>query len=164
MAELVVIGYPDERAAQAVMVKLRELERDLIVQLAGSAVVVKGSDGQLHVTTPTHATGMGASDRCDLGHDHRAAFLHTHRWHADRWGNGRALGKMNDLGVKDEFKQQVNDLLQPGSAGVVMLFQKATPDKTMAALQPFGGTVLKTSLSNEAEQHLQEALSQTAAL
>ena len=77
---------------------------------------------------------------------------------------GALFGKMNDLGVKDEFKQQVNDLLQPGSAGVVMLFQKATPDKTMAALQPFGGTVLKTSLTNEAEQHLQEALSQTAAL
>jgi uncharacterized membrane protein len=164
MAELVVIGYGDERTAQAVMVKLHELERDLIVQLAGSAVVVKGSDGQLHVTTPTHATGTGAATGAIWGTIIGLLFFIPIGGMLIGGAMGALFGKMNDLGVKDEFKQQVNDLLQPGSAAVVMLFQKATPDKTMAALQPFGGTVLKTSLTNEAEQHLQDALSQTAAL
>jgi uncharacterized membrane protein len=164
MAELVVIGYRDERTAQAVMVKLHELERDLIVQLAGSAVVVKGSDGQLQVTTPTHATGMGAATGAIWGTIIGLLFFIPIGGMLIGGAMGALFGKMNDLGVKDEFKQQVIDMLQPGAAAVVMLFQKATPDKTMAALQPFGGTVLKTSLTNEAELHLQEALSQTAAL
>jgi uncharacterized membrane protein len=163
MAELVVIGYQEVRTAQAVMHALQELERDLIVQLAGAAVVVKGRDGQLSVTTPTHATGTGAASGALWGTIIGLLFFMPVGGMLIGGAMGALFGKMSDLGVKDEFKQQVRDLMQPGTAAVVMLFQKATPDKTLAALRPFGGTVLKTSLSNEAEQHLQEALSQTAA-
>ena len=36
--------------------------------------------------------------------------------------------------------------------------EHATPDKAVEAMAPFGGTVLKSSLSKDAEQELQEAL------
>ena len=36
--------------------------------------------------------------------------------------------------------------------------EKATPDKAVAALSKYGGTVLKSSLSRETEQQLQDAL------
>jgi uncharacterized membrane protein len=39
-----------------------------------------------------------------------------------------------------------------------MVVEKVTPDKAIEALAPFGGTVLKSSLSKEAEAELQEAL------
>jgi uncharacterized membrane protein len=42
--------------------------------------------------------------------------------------------------------------------------EKVTPDKAVEALSKFGGTVLKSSLSKEAEQQLQQELQgQTAA-
>jgi uncharacterized membrane protein len=39
-----------------------------------------------------------------------------------------------------------------------MVVEQATPDKAIAALQRYGGTVIKTSLSDEDTKKLQEAL------
>jgi uncharacterized membrane protein len=39
-----------------------------------------------------------------------------------------------------------------------VVVEKVTPDKAVDALSKYGGTVLKSSLSNEAQQQLQEAL------
>jgi uncharacterized membrane protein len=39
-----------------------------------------------------------------------------------------------------------------------MIVEKITPDKAVAALSKYGGTVLKTSLSDEDTKKLQEEL------
>jgi uncharacterized membrane protein len=59
---------------------------------------------------------------------------------------GAALGAADDLGIKDDFKQRVQDLIQPGTSALLVIVRKATPDKFLEALRPYGGTVLKTSL------------------
>ena len=71
---------------------------------------------------------------------------------------GALFGRMGDLGITDDFKQQVAGLLHPGSSAVVILFHDATPQRTIDALAPYGGTVLRTSLSTEAEAQLKEDL------
>src|SRR5215203_1546931 len=43
-------------------------------------------------------------------------------------------------------------------AGMGALVEKVTPDKAVEAMSKFGGTVLKSSLSNEAQAELQDAL------
>jgi uncharacterized membrane protein len=40
----------------------------------------------------------------------------------------------------------------------LIMYRKATPDKTIAALVPFGGHVLKSSLSAETEEAIDHAL------
>ena len=49
-------------------------------------------------------------------------------------------------------------MLTPGSSAVVLIFNKVTADKAIAALEPFGGKVLRTSLTKEAEEELTKAL------
>jgi uncharacterized membrane protein len=44
-----------------------------------------------------------------------------------------------------------------------MVIEQATPDKAIGALQQYGGTVIKTSLSEDDTQKLQEALQPHAA-
>ena len=61
-------------------------------------------------------------------------------------------------GVNDQFRAQVNDLLKPGTAGVVIMATKITEDKFGDRMGPFGGTVLKTSLSEADEKELSEDL------
>jgi uncharacterized membrane protein len=39
-----------------------------------------------------------------------------------------------------------------------MVIEQATPDKAIAALEQYGGTVIRTSLSEEDTKKLQEAL------
>jgi uncharacterized membrane protein len=49
-------------------------------------------------------------------------------------------------------------MLQPGTSALFMVVEKVTPDKAVEAMSKFGGTVLKSSLSNEAQAELQDAL------
>ncbi|HET9600561.1 MAG TPA: DUF1269 domain-containing protein, partial [Acidimicrobiales bacterium] len=50
------------------------------------------------------------------------------------------------------------DMLQPGTSALFMVVEKATPDKAVEAMSRYGGTVLRSSLSNDAQCELQEAL------
>jgi len=60
MADLVVIGYPDEATADKAYVVVGQLEHDLIMHVHGAAVVVKHPDGQTKMVTRTGATSSGA--------------------------------------------------------------------------------------------------------
>jgi uncharacterized membrane protein len=72
-------------------------------------------------------------------------------------GMGALMGKVTKSAVDREFESQVRELLQPGTSALFMLV-KVTPDQVVAALSQYGGTMVKSSLSDEAEQELQEAL------
>jgi uncharacterized membrane protein len=73
-------------------------------------------------------------------------------------GLGALFGHMSQKGIDKEFQQQVRDHLQPGTSALFMVIEQVTPDKAIAALQQYGGTVIKTSLSDEDTKRLQEAL------
>jgi uncharacterized membrane protein len=69
-----------------------------------------------------------------------------------------AIGAAGNLGIKGEFKERVQNMVQPGASALLVILRKATPDKFLEALKPYGGTVLQTSLSHDAEQELMKAL------
>jgi uncharacterized membrane protein len=48
--------------------------------------------------------------------------------------------------------------IAPGSSALFVLVRRATPDKVLPELRPFGGKVLQTSLSHEQEERLRHAL------
>jgi uncharacterized membrane protein len=52
----------------------------------------------------------------------------------------------------------VRDLVKPGTCALLLMLEKITLDTGVEAMSRFGGTVLKTSLSKDAGQELQEAL------
>ena len=73
-------------------------------------------------------------------------------------GMGALFGHFGEKGLDKAFQQQVRDHLQPGTSALFMVIEHVTPDKATAALQQYGGTVIKTSLSEEDTKKLQEAL------
>jgi uncharacterized membrane protein len=46
-----------------------------------------------------------------------------------------------------------------GDAAVIVLVRESTPDKVLPRISPFGGRVVHSSLSDEAEGRLRDALS-----
>ena len=50
---------------------------------------------------------------------------------------GAALGAAGNLGIKDEFRQRVHDMLQPGTPAIMVVVRKVTPDKFIEALKPY---------------------------
>ena len=161
MSDLIVIGYDDEDTAEKVWRELVALERDYLIDLADAAVIRRDKKGKLHVTTPSHhAAAWGALSGFFWGTLIGLIFLFPLAPIVGVAAGlvGAALGESNDLGVKDDFKQRVQDVVKPHSSAILMIVRKATPDKVLEALEPYGGTVLRTSLTHDAEQKLMKAL------
>jgi uncharacterized membrane protein len=70
----------------------------------------------------------------------------------------RNCGHLGEKGIDKAFQEQVRDQVKPGTSALFMIIEQATPDKAIAALSKYGGTVIKTSLSDEDTAKLQEAL------
>jgi uncharacterized membrane protein len=68
------------------------------------------------------------------------------------------MGKFAKTTIDKQFEDQVRGMLQPGTSALFLMLEKVTPDKAVDAMSKYGGTVLKTSLSKENEQELQDAL------
>ena len=70
------------------------------------------------------------------------------------------MGKFADFGIDDKFVKSLTKEMKPSSSAIFMMIRQATTDKAVPELAKHGGTVLRTSLSNESEAKLQQALEQ----
>ncbi|MFI5259926.1 MAG: DUF1269 domain-containing protein [Candidatus Limnocylindrales bacterium] len=158
MADLVVIGYPDEATADKAYAVVGQLEHDLIMQVHGAAVVVKHPDGQTKMVTKTGATSSGAVMGGFVGLLIGMLFLFPVGGLILGGLWGALMGTMRGWGIKDDFRQRTQDVLKPGTAALVLFLEKWTEDKALAALAPLGGEVIKTSLSEQATAEINAAL------
>jgi uncharacterized membrane protein len=78
-------------------------------------------------------------------------------------GTGALSGALVDYGIDDEFIRSLGATIEPGSSALFVLVRRVTPDKVLPELRPFGGTVLRTSLSTEQEERLRQALQEVQA-
>lgn len=72
-------------------------------------------------------------------------------------GAGAVGAVASDTGVDDNFMKRLGSELEPGKAAVVVLVRKVSFDKVLPHIE-VPGTVIQTSLSDQDEQALQEAL------
>jgi uncharacterized membrane protein len=165
MATLIAIGYPDETTATSAADEARRLAKDLIIQPDAIAVIIRDKEGDYHVDTTHHAVSGGAVWGMFWGFLFGLLFFIPVFGMAIGAGMGALMGKLTKSSIDKEFRDQVRDLVQPGTSALFLMLEKATPDKALEAMSKFGGTVLKTSLSKQDEQELQDALhgGQTAA-
>lgn len=161
MSDLIVIGYPNEDTAQRVYDELMRLENDLVVDLEDAAIIRRDRSGKLHVTTPAHhAVAWGSLSGLFWGVLIGLLFLFPLAPLVGVAGGiiGAAMGEAGNLGIKDDFKRRVQDLVQPGTSALLIIVRKVTMDRFLEALRPYGGTVLQTSLPHGAEQELMKGL------
>jgi len=158
MADLIAIGYPDETTALEAEKEAEKLAADLIIQADAIAAIVRDKDGKYKVTTNHHAVAGGTVWGMWWGLLFGLLFFVPIFGMAVGAGFGALFGKLEKTGIDKEFQEQVRDMLQPGTSALFLVVEKVTPDKAIEGLRPFGGTVLKTSLSEETEKALQEEL------
>ena len=163
MAELIAIGYPDETTAIQAEEEAQRLAKDLIIQPDAIAAIVRTKDGKFKVTTNHHVVGAGASYGMLWGLLFGLLFFVPVFGMAVGAGLGTLMGKLEKSGIDREFQTQVRDMLKPGTSALFLVVEKVTPDKAVDALSKYGGTVLKSSLTKEAEEQLQEELHGSAA-
>jgi uncharacterized membrane protein len=160
MATLVAIGYPDQGTAEQARNTVRELESDLVIQAEQVASISRDLEGKYHVQT-SHggaSAGGGAWWGGFWGFLFGLLFFIPFAGLALGAGMGALFGHFGQKGIDKAFQEQVRDYLKPGTSALFMVIDQVTPDKAIAALQQYGGTVILTSLSDEDTKKLEEAL------
>jgi len=160
MATLVAIGYPDQGTAEQAMQTVEQLEGELIIQADQVAAIARDQGGKYHVHTQHGgaSAGGGAVWGGFWGILFGLLFFIPFAGLAIGAGMGALFGHMGEKGIDKAFQQQVRDYLKPGTSALFMVIEQVTPDKAIAALQEYGGTVIRTSLSDDDTKKLQEAL------
>ena len=164
MATLLAIGYPDQGTAEQAMQTVHQLQSELIIQADQVAAVSRDLEGKYHVHT-SHggaSAGAGAWWGGFWGFLFGLLFFIPFAGMALGAGMGALFGHFGEKGIDKAFQQQVRDYLKPGTSALFMVVEQVTPDKAIAALQQYGGTVIKTSLSDEDTKRLQDALQPAA--
>ena len=160
MATLVAIAYPDQTTAEQAMGTVGELERDLIIQADQVAAISRDLEGKYHVHTAHGGASAGAGAWWGgfWGLLFGLLFFIPFAGLALGAGMGALFGHIGEKGIDKAFQQQVRDYLKPGTSALFLVIEQVTPDKAIAALQQYGGTVIRTSLSDEDTKRLQEAI------
>jgi uncharacterized membrane protein len=167
MRELIVVGFDDVYEADRVLTELHRLRKAHLVDLEDAVVATRDAVGKVRIRQSVDLVGFGAA----TGGLYGALFgslvgllfmnplLGMATGAAFGAGAGALSGKLSDYGVDDDFIKEVGATLKPESSALFLLVRKVQPEKVLAELSRFRGRVIRSSLSPEQEQRLQEALS-----
>ena len=158
MPDLIAIGYRDTTTAVKAMDEVAHLAQDLVIQPDAVAAVIRNDDGKFRTITNQHEVGAGATWGLFWGMLFGILFFVPVFGMVFGVGLGAIMGKITKSSIDKGFQDQIKDALTPGTSALFLIVEQMTTDKALEALGQFGGTVLKTSLSKEAEAELQEAL------
>jgi uncharacterized membrane protein len=157
MSNLVAIAYDDVDQAQQVTETLGRLMKEHSLELEDAVIVEHRSDGKIKLHQPSMA-GIGAASGALWGGLIGLIFLMPLFGMAIGAASGAAGGALSDRGIDDKFMKEIGDKLPAGGAAIFVLVREATIDKVLPEISKYGGHVIQSSLSNEQESALQEAL------
>jgi uncharacterized membrane protein len=124
--------------------------------------VTRAPDGKVKLHQTLNPLGAGAAGGALWGGLIGLIFLAPLLGAAIGAAAGAAGGAATDLGIEDNFMKELGQSLPEGGAALFALVRQVTPDKVLPRISQYGGKILQSSLSNESEQRLQEALDAAA--
>src|SRR3954447_21918050 len=162
MSDLVAVAYEDVPTAQQVARNLGDAMKSHVIELEDLVIVERKQDGKVKLHQPSMA-GLGAASGALWGGLIGLIFFMPLLGMAFGAATGAAAGGLSDHGVDDNFMKELGDKLPEGGAAVFVLVRGATVDKVLPEIAKYGGHVIQSSLSDDQETALQEALDQRGA-
>ena len=167
MSNLVVFDFDGVHTADEVLNKLRDLQKEYLIDLEDACVVEREKGGKVHIKQAVNLTSLGAT----------ASGLRGAMWGTlvgllfmnplagfaigaiTGAGAGALSGSLIDYGIPDDFIKNLSETIPEGSSALFVLFRSVTEDKVLPEIERYKPRVLKTSLSDEDEARLKAALS-----
>jgi uncharacterized membrane protein len=156
MSQLVAVAYPDLATAQQVVANIGRAQEMHELELDDLVLVERQYDGKVKLHQPSLA-GRGAAGGALWGGLIGLIFFMPLFGMAIGAASGAAAGAMSDAGVDDKFMKELGQELEPGNAAVLALVRSMTFDKVIEDIR-IEGRIIRSSLDNETEARLQEAL------
>lgn len=158
MSNLIAVAYDDLDTAHDVMRVLGDLGVEHAITLDDAVIVEHRADGKIKLHQTVKPAAAGAAGGALWGGLIGLLFLAPFLGMAVGAAAGGTAGALTDVGVDDDFMKHLAEDLRQGSAAIIVLVRESTPDKVLPRISPFGGRVIHSSLSDEADARLREAL------
>ena len=170
MSDLVVLAFKGRDTADRALNELRQLQKEYLVDLEDSCIVTRDANGKLHLKQAVNLVSAGALSGGTwgalwgvlIGVLFMNPLVGLVAGAAAGAGSGALAGSLTDYGIPDDFIKKVGDSVCEDSSALFALFRKINFDRVLPELEQFSGTVLKTSLTEQQEGALRQALSHHA--
>ena len=158
MSYLIAVVFDNEEEAFQVRETIRKGQKHSLITLDDSAVIVRDVDGKLHVKNEVdRGVKVGALWGSVIGLLISGLLFPVFGLALGALG-GAAIGRMASDHVSKDFVKEVGESMQPGSSAIFYIFREDNVDAAVAAMRPYKGKVIHTSLSAEAEESLRDEL------
>jgi uncharacterized membrane protein len=134
MSTLVVVGYDEPFKADEVLLKLRKLQREYLLDLEDAAVAIKDEHGKVKLHQTLNLTAAGAASGGFWGSLIGLIFLNPLMGFAVGAATGAISGALTDVGIDDNFMKDLAATMTPNSSTLFVLVRKSTPDKVLDEL------------------------------
>ncbi|MGV6849413.1 MAG: DUF1269 domain-containing protein [Marinibacterium sp.] len=164
--DLVAILMKDAETARAARSECYSMARDGLVTMEDAVVVYKDENGEVKLDQSINLTTAGAMGGAWWG------FLIGGILGIATGGAGVVLagvaggaaggavsGALSDIGVSDELMKETGAALDDGQAVLFLLGRTSHPDKALPRLAAFGGRVIHSNLTKDADARINAALS-----
>jgi uncharacterized membrane protein len=155
--DLIVVSFDNVDAAHAALGSLRDMERRGLISFEDTAVVSRDPDGATHVRNEASGTTEAAAVIGGFV-GALASFVFPVVGIAVGAAAGAAAGAAMGTGVEGSFVDELKQTLTPGRSALFLVVRSANTDALIAALRPFSGDVVQTTLAADAEAQLRAAL------
>ena len=150
--------FDDPEEASAVRKTLSSIKKGGYISLDDSAVVVKDANRKISVKNQVdRGVKVGILGGGFLGLLLGGLFFAVAGILIGALG-GAAVGAAAKMGLSQKFVKEVSESLEPNSSALFIIVRKAEPEVAMAALKPYKGKILQTTLSPEDEDELRQVL------
>jgi uncharacterized membrane protein len=160
VATLVAIRYADQVVAEDARKSVQELEDELTIQADHVASISRDVEGRYHAHISHIGTSAGGAGDCGsfwAGLFGLLFSLPVAGLAVDA-GSGTLGDRLGEEEIDKAFRNQVREQVKPGTSAVFIVTESTAPDKAVAALARYGGTVSETTLSDAQFKQLRLAL------
>ena len=157
-AKLIVLGFENKEQAEGMLNDFQESQTEGDIHLVDAVIASRGSGKEVEIHQTRSDTKQYAAKGSGIG---LLAGLLLGGPIGGLIGGaaiGAITGKLKDSGIDDKFIKQVSEYLQPNTAALFILVDEANGPKILENLRPFKARVLTTTLTDEQEKRLEDAL------
>lgn len=158
MSNLVVITFANPEEASQVRETLKKMQASGHIKLDDSAVVVKDASGKVHLKNEMdRGEEAGLIGGSMIGLLIGSVMFPVVGLVLGALG-GALVGKLVDKGVDQKFVKDVTEEMQPDSSAIFFILRDEDPGMAIAALRQYNGKIYQTTLPEEPEEALRDAL------
>jgi uncharacterized membrane protein len=156
MYDLIVMTFDSPEAAEGARGAIKKLQNEGLLNLEDAAVLRSDASGKVDVDNElSRDVKIGAGLGALLG----AVFTFFFPFVGLVLGaaGGALVGASLDRGVDQQFVDDVKESLKPNSSALFLVVAKGDMNALRAALAPFGGQILQTTLDEGLADQLRKA-------